>query len=1183
MADTSKIKSYDEKNTGASHPKNESAEHLKSLEDMVVSSDSAERKRAALWMGEEKHFNLGHFSLLKRLIKDEDEEVWNSASIALGRFAFANDKAHDYLNNLIEDDYLWLNKRGIRALREYAKYDHRGIDHITQLTATARKEIVEEAVLALCNVAQENDVALGALKGLLESNEELILQPAILSMGILAREKKQVLSELKPLLKYDNNFIRLWAASAIGEAAGANDSAFSIYKNFIDHEDVYLRRGFSKGLTSISKYRPDEAMKMIDMAIEDNDRYVRTNAVQALAFLTSNKNQAFSRIQELLDDDKADVRRGAAEAVLAVPEGMEGEIKPLIKRIVKDEDYYLRGVAAFATAKIADSSPKEALKLMEKLVDDRDEYVRRDLALAIGNMKGNLAADAFPSLLKLLDDRENIVKREATKSLRIVAKVKTDEILELMPNLIQDIDEGVRENTAEVAGYIAQQEAKEAFLHLRKLVGDESPSVREKAAKGMEKVFDSEPDSFFVRMRILQKDGVDPEILRLISKFAKNEEISEVCALWAELTEVPGESNLESKLIEALEVLGRISTLKHSHEVEKVFKTFLHGIRARNINDIALVKFDSEPIKTIYASVDSQGSSNFEVLEMVPEMALRYKQIEGLSDKHIYMGKMLSSIDTGFENLPEEKYLEMDILNQVLHNWRVVLSSAMDALKGSANLKIVLRTKKVLPLDTLTLLLGIENTGESLAENLMVRLMPSPSYKIIDKTGQIGMLGHNRKDAVEFRIKPTKKRDFRVRFRISYDDFEMMGKSMDFADRVSFIDIPRDFRYIPNPYITGGPIKPNSKEMFFGRDDVFQFIRNNISSISQKNVLILQGERRTGKTSILYQIPDMLGSEYICAFLDGQEFGGSTLDYFLYKMAKRISSTCEKQKIKVSSPSKKAFLEDPWYVFKDQFLEDLGEALGDRYLVILFDEFESLEHAVKNGIMDPMIFSYIRNLMQHEDKLVFIFAGVHRLEEMMQDYWDVMFNIALYCRIGFLKESETRKLITYPVDGYYMLYDDLAQEKIIRATACHPYFVQLLCRFLVNRHNTEKRNYITVQDVNEELVNVIEKAKPHFDYIWTLSSSDERMLLALLADLLRKKNIITMADILDEYGKNNLKVSKRKISSALKSLTARDILERVSNGAVHYQFKVDFIRMWIERHQPLSKVMEEQGEELGGK
>ena len=71
-----------------------------------------------------------------------------------------------------------------------------------------------------------------------------------------------------------------------------------------------------------------------------------------------------------------------------------------------------------------------------------------------------------------------------------------------------------------------------------------------------------------------------------------------------------------------------------------------------------------------------------------------------------------------------------------------------------------------------------------------------------------------------------------------------------------------------------------------------------------------------------------------------------------------------------------------------------------------------------------------------------------------------------------------------------------------------------------------------------------------------------------------------MIDILQECEEIRLDISRAKLSSALKILTAKDILERVTNGEVHYRFKVDFIRMWVEKHQPLGKVIEELKEEL---
>jgi hypothetical protein len=88
------------------------------------------------------------------------------------------------------------------------------------------------------------------------------------------------------------------------------------------------------------------------------------------------------------------------------------------------------------------------------------------------------------------------------------------------------------------------------------------------------------------------------------------------------------------------------------------------------------------------------------------------------------------------------------------------------------------------------------------------------------------------------------------------------------------------------------------------------------------------------------------------------------------------------------------------------------------------------------------------------------------------------------------------------------------------------------------------------------------------------------MLLSLLPEILRKKTIATLTDILKECQEHKLDIPRTKITAALRSLMAKDIFERVSEGEVHFRFKIDFIRMWVDAHQPLERVIEELGDEL---
>ena len=80
----------------------------------------------------------------------------------------------------------------------------------------------------------------------------------------------------------------------------------------------------------------------------------------------------------------------------------------------------------------------------------------------------------------------------------------------------------------------------------------------------------------------------------------------------------------------------------------------------------------------------------------------------------------------------------------------------------------------------------------------------------------------------------------------------------------------------PNPYIAGNPL--TGTEMFFGRSDVFDFIHQALSGQHQDNVLVLYGQRRTGKTSILYQMDRNLSDRYLCVFIDLHGLALNSLD-----------------------------------------------------------------------------------------------------------------------------------------------------------------------------------------------------------------------------------------------------------------------------------------------------------------
>jgi hypothetical protein len=273
--------------------------------------------------------------------------------------------------------------------------------------------------------------------------------------------------------------------------------------------------------------------------------------------------------------------------------------------------------------------------------------------------------------------------------------------------------------------------------------------------------------------------------------------------------------------------------------------------------------------------------------------------------------------------------------------------------------------------------------------------------------------------------------------------------------------------------------------------------------------------------------------------------------------------------------------QSPQLAFERRFLPRVWEQIGHQQLLLTVDEFEELEQRVQSGSLPVALFSYLRHLMQHTDKLAFIFVGTHRIEDLTSDYWSVLFNITRYRRIGFLNREAAIGLITEPVQAAGMVYDDLAIEEILRVTAGHPYFLQLVCDALVNLCNVTSRNYVTIQDVRDVLDEIIDLGRAHLTYIWRSSTQEEKLSLAVLAALYPSGERVTAGAIADRLGAYQVPLEPGQVIRAMDTLAARDIVQEMSAEPIFYNFTAHLFGHWLRKYKPLSKVVEEVTSKAG--
>jgi len=354
--------------------------------------------------------------------------------------------------------------------------------------------------------------------------------------------------------------------------------------------------------------------------------------------------------------------------------------------------------------------------------------------------------------------------------------------------------------------------------------------------------------------------------------------------------------------------------------------------------------------------------------------------------------------------------------------------------------------------------------------------------------------------------------------------------------------------------------------MFFGRDDIFDWVQRNLTGQYADHILVLHGQRRVGKTSVLKQLPHRLPPRYIPVFFDLQGRTHTTLDRFLWWLAREIVRVLKQDReITVALPEKESFAHDLEFL-ETHFLPDLRPYLGGNNLLLTFDEFDTLEEPEIREVLGRPLTDYFRRLMGREG-LNFIFSigsSGRKLENMQASYTE-FFKAALYKKVSFLNREDAFRLITRPVEGL-IEYDRDAVQSIFRIASGHPYFTQLVCHELFALCQETGTRAIHRAEVESVLDDVVERGTVNLKFVWDEAADLEKWCLASTAHLEGKAGVRDLADLLR---RQRVRFSEADLESALLHLRQKDVLTEDN------QFVIHLMRIWLQKNRPLQQVREE--------
>lgn len=364
---------------------------------------------------------------------------------------------------------------------------------------------------------------------------------------------------------------------------------------------------------------------------------------------------------------------------------------------------------------------------------------------------------------------------------------------------------------------------------------------------------------------------------------------------------------------------------------------------------------------------------------------------------------------------------------------------------------------------------------------------------------------------------------------------------------------------IDNPYVVGVPLT-DQQEIFVGRVDIVARIEQLLLD-RRRPPLLLYGQRRMGKTSLLRNLGRMLPRATVPLFVDGQRIALAT-DYpdLLYNLAAVISQSAERERQLVLPPlSRDALAASPFTCFNEWLdtVEVMLERSGYTIALLALDEFEALGAVLDKGRFDVSDFlSLLRHTIQHRPRFKVMLTGSHALEEFQQ-WASYLINVQVV-RIGYLARDETRQLIEQPTPDFALQYEPAASQRVFDLTRGHPALVQLLCYEIVtlkNEQDTVVRRRVGQADVEAAALNALAGGTFFFADI------QQNQLNATALVLLRAMAAHGAGAVIERTELAKLVPDTAELEQSLALLLQRDLIEAVDAG---YRFQVELIRRWFE-------------------
>jgi len=311
-------------------------------------------------------------------------------------------------------------------------------------------------------------------------------------------------------------------------------------------------------------------------------------------------------------------------------------------------------------------------------------------------------------------------------------------------------------------------------------------------------------------------------------------------------------------------------------------------------------------------------------------------------------------------------------------------------------------------------------------------------------------------------------------------------------DLRKFSEKEQRHRRISTPFEPGSvldtAIDKDHANLFKGRHDLIRVIDHDLAD-DRRAPLLLRGQRRMGKSSLLRMLPERLGTGTTVVTLNFQGLSGQRHRAEPHRW---LAEEIAKARPELGTP-----LPDSTWGETLAWLQKAEGALGDTRLLVAIDEVERLQMGIEEGWTSAAFLDFVRAAGDGLRKIRVLLVSAHPPHRLGHAWTDRLINV-VQRELTYLTPEQATDLAQNPEPRFPDIYPRGGVERIVRETNGHPYLVQLVCDELIRDLNGQGRLQATDKDLTRAFDAAL-NATSLFQELWTERTKDEQELLRTLA------------------------------------------------------------------------------------